>query len=147
MSKRTRLIGGAIGLGSIALIGTAYAVAINPCWTSGTTQAANQVVGNRSGLSFQFVEGNSLVADQLTVTATADSRMTQVINLSTTPPPIGDTPPPVGDRVATIALPQRPVSNRLDPYTIQIFEPNKVVFLDASGQVMQCSAIPTDSAP
>jgi hypothetical protein len=145
MSQRARLIGGAIGLGSIALIGTAYAVAINPCWTPGTTQAANQVVGNRSGLSFQFVEGSALVADQLTVAAVADSRMTQVINL--VPPPIGDQPPPIGDRVASIALPQLSGRGSPDPYTIQIFEPNKVLVLDASGQVMQCSAIPTDSRP
>lgn len=103
-------------------------------WTGGTTHAANEVIGSRSGLGFSYIPPptNDLPPPtndlpELTVSATSVSGLVQVLNF--VPPPTNDLPPgPVAVRIRL--LPPGPTAEPrfelhvLDASAIAIFGPN-----------------------
>jgi hypothetical protein len=131
-----------MALGTLALAAAPYAAAQDTAppqetrkpWTQGTTHAANEVVGARSGLAFRFTPPP--VGDipppnpdfpELTVGASVVAGLVQTVNFA--PPPIGDFPP--GPSALRIRLwPPGPISEArlelhiLDATSIEIFGPN-----------------------
>jgi hypothetical protein len=107
-------------------------------WTRGTTHAANEVVGSRSGLDFSFIPPptNDLpppVPDlpELTISGGPVTGLVQIVDLTATPPPVNDLPPgPVAVRVRL--LPPGPIAPaRLE---LQILDFSQVTLLGPSGE-------------
>lgn len=129
---------GALTLGTLVLAAVP-ALAQEPLkpWTLGTTQAANEVVGARSGLRFAFIPPP--VPDQpppigdmphLTAATGPVEGIVQIADLSLIPPPTNDLPPgPISVRVRL--LPPGPVAPaRLE---VQLLDMANVTLLDANG--------------
>jgi len=132
-----------MALGTLALATAPYAAAQDTAppqetrkpWTQGTTHAANEVVGARSGLAFRFQPPpvNDIPPPQpdfpeLRVSASVVPGLVQVVNFL--PPPIGDFPRPTALRIRL--WPPGPTSEArlelhiLDATSIDLFGPNGV---------------------
>ena len=107
-------------------------------WTRGTTHAANEVVGNRSGLGFSFLpppvhDIPPPVNDmpELTISGGPVAGLVQTVDLSTLPPPTNDLPPgPIAVR-ARLLPPGPSAPARLE---VQILDFSQVTLLGPSGE-------------
>ena len=103
-------------------------------WTQGTTHAANEVIGQRSGMDFHFlppgpiVPGESQTPGVITVDAIGVGTVAQVFRFI--PPPTNDLPPgPI--RVQIRLLPPGPITPaRVE---VQILDDSDVTFLGPTG--------------
>jgi len=106
-------------------------------WTQGTTNAANEVIGERSGLDFAFlppgptIPGEAPIPAVATITAIPVSNLLQVIDL--VPPPVNDLPP--GPTAVRVRLwPPGPTTPaRLE---IQILDTTELTILGPTGDPM-----------
>lgn len=132
-----------LAIGTLALAAAPYAAAQDTApqeprkpWTRGTTQAANEVVGARSGLGFRYQpppvnDTPPPIPDmpELTVSAVSVSGLVQTLDLSANPPPQPELPPsPIAVRVRLYppgpTTPARLELHILDATAIEIFGPN-----------------------
>ena len=103
-------------------------------WTQGTTNAANQVIGERSGFDFAFLPPGPVVPGETptpavaTITAIPVSNLVQIVDFQ--PPPVNDLPPgPIAVRVRL--LPPGPIAPaRLE---IQILDTTELTIVGPTG--------------
>jgi len=106
-------------------------------WTQGTTHAANEVIGQRSGMDFSFLPPGPVVPGEepqpgvITVGAIGLGSVAQVFNFQ--PPPVPELPPgPIAIRVRL--LPPSPIAPaRLE---VQILDTTEVTILGPTGEPM-----------
>lgn len=125
-----------VGLGTLLLVATAEGDGLKR-WTNGTTEAANEVIGPRSGLSFHLADPPG-EADPpggvpvLHVTAVPRTDLLQVIDLSLVDPPEPDVEPL--DPVARIELVDPPNPDLPSTVIIRIDQPEHVILVGPTGE-------------
>lgn len=120
---------GAFGLGILVLMASAEGAELRR-WTRGTTEAANEIVGERSGLSFHLADRPGGIP-VLHVTAVPRPDLDQVLTLSLVDPPEPDLE--ARDPVARIELIDPPNPDR-PAMTIQILRPESVTLVGPTGE-------------
>lgn len=123
---------GAIGLGLLLVIASAEAGELRR-WTRGTTEAANEVLGPRSGLSFHLADPPSERPDilpALHVTVAPRAGLAQIVDLSRIDPPEPDREA----RDPGVRLFVDPPEPDRPAFVIQLLHPEDVVVLGPDGE-------------